>query len=345
LARESYTLAHESLLGDPMDSDNLPEQGQHPAPPAEQPHSRLAHRGSQSGTCLARSNTPPQAKRQPAQTIACSPGLGSPCPRRMGARPNASHRAHRGGPPGPPTRTVVVPTLPPEWDCHTLPITAPSPRQRRPSRRRPRPIGGLRADLPTVARQQMWGRGYRGHRDLVPGHPRTRATIRPTTGRPTATADDPGLEDAGTVRPAHQAALADAEQAIATAQEPTAITTWPALGLQALALAALRVDAAGSRGRTGELAGGDACPQRALVIYTPVACCFDWGAATRPCRRPISWNRSGSGLAPSPLLTYQGVGSCAKANTGSAGYSCCATPTGNVSTTISGGPVAPRQVR
>ena len=33
----------------------------------------------------------------------------------------------RAGPPGPPTRTVVVPTLPPEWTATPSPTNAPSP--------------------------------------------------------------------------------------------------------------------------------------------------------------------------------------------------------------------------
>jgi tetratricopeptide (TPR) repeat protein len=220
----------------------------------------------------------------------------------------------RAGPPGAPTRTVVVPTLPPEWTPTPSPTTGPS---RTPAPTLQETAGpGLQADLPTVALQQMWGQNYEGAIETWaqviqqdPGnhqayYGRAYSYLRLTRGL--------GMH---TVFVEYsQAALADAEQAIALSPEPNGnyylARSW---AFENLALAAyLRLD----RDRLNEVAlenmrVGISLPHNEpLVIYAPVELLLRLGRCDEALQEADRLEQErGTGLAPSPNLTYyQGVG-------------------------------------
>src|SRR3972149_71371 len=65
----------------------------------------------------------------------------------------------RAGPPGPPTRTVVVPTLPPEWTATPTPTITPTHTPEPTSLTTPSPTPEV--DPVALARQQMHEQSYR----------------------------------------------------------------------------------------------------------------------------------------------------------------------------------------
>ena len=223
----------------------------------------------------------------------------------------------RAGASGPPIRTVVVPTLPPEWTPTPSPTIAPSPTPAPARQATPQPTLALRQIDPVeVALQRLWAGNYQAAIEIWnevlqedPYNPQARYWRAYTYLQMTR-----GLFFQGEVIGYSLVALADADLAIALAPEPNGdyylARSW---AFENLGLAAFyRVDS----DRYTEVAlenmrVGISLPHsEPLVIYAPVGLLLRLGRCDEALQELDRLDQErGANLAPSPNLAYyRGLG-------------------------------------
>ena len=215
----------------------------------------------------------------------------------------------RAGPPGPPTRTVVVPTMPPEWTATPTPTITPTLTPEPTSLTTPSPTPEV--DPVALARQQMHEQSYReaietwtrvidaAPEDHAAYYGRASSYLRLTRG----------LRDRDLVIEYSQSALDDAQRALALSPELNGdyflARAWAFENLGSAAFK--RVD----RDRLNEIAlentlVGLALPHGdPLAAYAPAGLLLRLGRcdeALREIDRLVQ--ERGAGLAPSPTLSY-----------------------------------------